>query len=162
MVVEPVPSGGFDRVPPHNLEAEESVLGSMVLSHAAVAEAQDVVIAEDFYKDSHRKIYQALVELYAAGKTTDPVVLAEELKRLTGMKRAFFCNSGAESVEAALKLSRRATGKSKVVAAERCFHGPALTPTRPLPLFPALNDSYLVPYNDPEALKTAVTKIRAP
>jgi replicative DNA helicase len=81
MVVEPVPSGGFDRVPPNNLEAEESVLGSMVLSHAAVAEAQDIVIADDFYKDSHRKIYQALIELYAAGKTTDPVVLAEELKR---------------------------------------------------------------------------------
>ena len=81
MAVEPVPSSSFDRVPPHNLEAEESVLGSMILSHSAVAEAQELLIPEDFYKDSHRKIYQALTELYAGGKTTDPVVLAEELKR---------------------------------------------------------------------------------
>ena len=45
--------------------------------------------------------------------TENQVLLAEELKGLTGMKRVFFCNSGAESVEAALKLSRRATGKAK-------------------------------------------------
>ena len=42
------------------------------------------------------------------------------------MKRAYFCNSGAKSVEAALKLTRRATGKSGIVAAERCFHGRTL------------------------------------
>jgi len=74
------PPGGFDRVPPHNLEAEESVLGSMILSHPAVAVAQEMLRPEDFYKDSHRKIYHALVELYAQGSSTDPVVLAEELK----------------------------------------------------------------------------------
>ena len=38
-------------------------------------------ISEDFYKDSHRKIFQVLVELYAGGGSTDPVVVAEELKR---------------------------------------------------------------------------------
>ncbi|MCX6677873.1 MAG: aminotransferase class III-fold pyridoxal phosphate-dependent enzyme, partial [Methanothrix sp.] len=58
--------------------------------------------------------------------TENQVLLAEELKALTGMKRAYFCNSGAESVEAALKLTRRATGKSKIVAAERAFHGRTL------------------------------------
>ncbi len=66
---------------PHNLEAEESVLGSMILSHKAVAVAQELLVAEDFYREAHRKIYQVLIELYAAGKTTDPVVLAGELKR---------------------------------------------------------------------------------
>ncbi len=95
--------------------------------------------------------------------TENQVLLAEELKRLTGMKRAFFCNSGAESVEAALKLSRRATGRSKIVAAERCFHGRTIgalgatykavyrEPFRPL------NEAAFVPYNDTEALKAAVT-----
>ncbi len=62
--------------------------------------------------------------------TENQVLLAEELKKLTGMKRAYFCNSGAESVEAALKLTRRATGKSKVVAAERAFHGRTLGASR--------------------------------
>ena len=58
--------------------------------------------------------------------TENQVLLAEELKKLTGMKRAYFCNSGAESVEAALKLTRRATGKSKIVAAVGSFHGRTL------------------------------------
>ncbi|MFA6371238.1 MAG: acetylornithine transaminase [Methanothrix sp.] len=95
--------------------------------------------------------------------TENQVLLAEELKALTGMKRAYFCNSGAESVEAALKLTRRATGKSKIVAAERAFHGRTLgalgttyksiyrEPFRPL------NEATFVPYNDIEALKAAVT-----
>jgi acetylornithine/N-succinyldiaminopimelate aminotransferase len=96
--------------------------------------------------------------------TENQVLLAEELKGLTGMKRAFFCNSGAESVEAALKLTRRATGKSKIVAATGCFHGRTLgalgatykamyrEPFRPL------NEANFIPYNDAEALKEAVTK----
>jgi replicative DNA helicase len=81
MAVELAAKSSLDRVPPHNLEAEESVLGSMILSHAAVADAQETLQREDFYKESHRKIYEVLLELYAGGKTTDPVVLAEELKR---------------------------------------------------------------------------------
>jgi replicative DNA helicase len=81
MAIELAATSSFDRVPPHNLEAEESVLGSMILSPGAVAEAHEVLVPEDFYKESHRKIFQVLVELYAGGKTTDPVVLAEELKR---------------------------------------------------------------------------------
>ncbi len=96
--------------------------------------------------------------------TENQVLLAEELKKLTGMKRAYFCNSGAESVEAALKLTRRATGKSKMVAAVGSFHGRTLgalgatykaiyrEPFKPL------NEAEFVPYNDPEALKAAVTK----
>jgi replicative DNA helicase len=78
MAVEP--AAGFDRVPPHNLEAEESVLGSMILSHPATAVAQEMLRPDDFYKESHRRIFQILVELYAGGSSTDPVVLAEELK----------------------------------------------------------------------------------
>lgn len=96
--------------------------------------------------------------------TENQVLLAEELKKLTGMKRAYFCNSGAESVEAGLKLTRRATGKSKIVAAVGSFHGRTLgalgatykaiyrEPFRPL------SEADFVPYNDPDALKAAVTK----
>lgn len=95
--------------------------------------------------------------------TENQVLLAEELKGLTGMDRAYFCNSGAESVEAAIKLVRRATGKSKIVAAERAFHGRTLgalgatyksvyrEPFRPLA------EATFVPYNDIETLKAATT-----
>ncbi|HNX40149.1 MAG TPA: acetylornithine transaminase [Methanothrix sp.] len=95
--------------------------------------------------------------------TENQVLLAEALKALTGMDRAYFCNSGAESVEAALKLVRRLTGRSGIVAAERAFHGRTLgalgatfksayrEPFRPLA------EAAFVPYNDIEALKAAVT-----
>ncbi len=95
--------------------------------------------------------------------TENQVLLAEELKALTGMKRAYFCNSGAESVEAALKLTRRATGKSKIVAAERAFHGRTLgalgTTYKSIyrAPFQPLNEATFVPFNDGEALKAAVT-----
>jgi acetylornithine/N-succinyldiaminopimelate aminotransferase len=95
--------------------------------------------------------------------TENQVLLAEELKRLTSMKRAYFCNSGAESVEAALKLTRRATGKSKIVAAERAFHGRTLgalgltyKPIYREPFQP-LSEAAFILYNDIEALKSAVT-----
>jgi len=95
--------------------------------------------------------------------TENQVLLAEQLKALTGMQRAYFCNSGAESVEAALKLTRRVTGKSKIVAAERSFHGRTLgalgTTHKPVyrEPFQPLNEATFIPYNDAEALKAAVT-----
>jgi acetylornithine/N-succinyldiaminopimelate aminotransferase len=58
---------------------------------------------------------------------TEPQVrLAEKLSEITGMAKSFFCNSGAESVEAALKLAIKATGKQKFIAAEGSFHGRTL------------------------------------
>jgi acetylornithine/N-succinyldiaminopimelate aminotransferase len=95
--------------------------------------------------------------------TENQVLLAEELKELTGMDRAFFCNSGAESVEAAVKLVRRATGRSGVVAAQGSFHGRTLgslgltyKPAYREPFRP-LSEAEFVPFNDIEALKAAVT-----
>lgn len=73
-------AAGFDRVPPHSLDSEESVLGSMILSHPAVAVAQEILRPDDFYNESHRRIFKVLTELYGRGSSTDPVVLAEELK----------------------------------------------------------------------------------
>ncbi|HII05927.1 MAG TPA: acetylornithine transaminase [Methanotrichaceae archaeon] len=96
--------------------------------------------------------------------TENQVFLAEELKTLTGMDRAFYCNSGAESVEAALKLARRATGRSETVAAVDSFHGRTLgslgatyKPVYREPFRP-LNEANFVPYDDAEALLAAVSK----
>ena len=47
-----------DRVPPHNLEAEESVLGSMMLSPDAIASAIELVRSEDFYRSAHQRIFE--------------------------------------------------------------------------------------------------------
>ncbi len=91
-------------------------------------------------------------------------LLAEELVNLTEMDRVFFCNSGTEAVEGALKLARKATGKKEFIAAEHAFHGRtrgALSVThkekyrKPFePLAPAV----FVPYNDADAIRAAITE----
>jgi replicative DNA helicase len=70
------------RIPPHNLEAEESLLGSMMLSREAITEAIEAHIeGRDFYKPAHGDIYQACYDLHSRGEPVDPVSVAEELRR---------------------------------------------------------------------------------
>ncbi|HXW33198.1 MAG TPA: replicative DNA helicase [Acidimicrobiales bacterium] len=73
------PVGG--RVPPHNLEAEESVLGAMLLSRDAIAAALECCADEDFYKPAHAHIFSAITALYSRGEPADPVTVADELRR---------------------------------------------------------------------------------
>jgi replicative DNA helicase len=76
--VGPVATG---RIPPHNLEAEESLLGAMLLSRDAIAIAIERCSAADFYKPSHAQIFDALTALYGRGEPADAVTVAEELRR---------------------------------------------------------------------------------
>ncbi len=69
------------RVPPHDLQAEESLLGAMMLSAEAIASAAGVVNASDFYKPAHGHVYDAVHTLYAAGQPVDSVTVADELRR---------------------------------------------------------------------------------
>jgi replicative DNA helicase len=72
-----------DRVPPHNLEAEESVLGSMMLSGEAIASVIEALQAPDFYRAAHQRIYEAIVSVYARGEPVDAITTVEELRRRT-------------------------------------------------------------------------------
>ncbi|HJW75946.1 MAG TPA: replicative DNA helicase, partial [Thermoleophilia bacterium] len=67
-------------VPPHNLEAEESVLGAMVISPNAIAAVTEILSPNDFYRDSHRAIYRCILALYARGGEVDAVTLSAELE----------------------------------------------------------------------------------
>ncbi len=71
----------YDRVPPHNLDAEVSVLGSMLLSRNAVADVSEVVGPDDFYRGAHRTIFEVARDLYNRGEPLDTVTLADELER---------------------------------------------------------------------------------
>ncbi|MEY2565519.1 MAG: replicative helicase [Actinomycetota bacterium] len=73
--------GGAGRVPPHNLEAEESLLGAMLLSRDAIASAVETCSADDFYKPAHGHIFEAITNLYGHGEPADPVTVADELRR---------------------------------------------------------------------------------
>jgi replicative DNA helicase len=67
-------------VPPQNLEAEESVLGAMMLSPGAIGAVSEVLDAGDFYRESHAKIYRAALALYAKGEPVDAITLVDELE----------------------------------------------------------------------------------
>lgn len=69
------------RIPPHNLEAEESVLGACLLSRDAVGSVVELVEPADFYRPVHREMFAAMLDLYARGDPTDAVAYAEELRR---------------------------------------------------------------------------------
>src|SRR5213083_985770 len=69
------------RVPPHNLQAEESLLGAMLLSKDAIASAVESVGIDDFYKPAHGHIFDAITSLYGAGEPVDPVTVAASLER---------------------------------------------------------------------------------
>ncbi len=76
-------SGTGPRVPPHNLEAEESLLGSMLLSADATAVAIEICSGGDFYKPAHAHIFSAIVSLFERGEPIDAVTVADELRRAT-------------------------------------------------------------------------------
>ena len=76
-----IPRAGDGRVPPHNLEAEESVIGAMMLSSEAIADVVELLQPEDFYRGAHARIYEALRGIYARGEPVDLITAVEVLKR---------------------------------------------------------------------------------
>ena len=90
--------------------------------------------------------------------------LAEKIVQLTGMSRVFFGNSGAEAMEAAIKLAKLHTGKSRFIAAKHAFHGRTvgslgLTSTEKyrVPFEPLVQSAVFVEYGNIKALEEAVT-----
>jgi len=71
----------LEKLPPQNLEAEMAVLGSMLIDEDAVSAAIESLDKASFYKDSHKKIFEAMSDLYNANKAVDLITLTDELKR---------------------------------------------------------------------------------
>jgi replicative DNA helicase len=74
--------GSSVKAPPHDLDAEESVLGSMMLSPEAIADVIEILEPDDFYRLAHRRIYEALLGIYAKGEPVDAITAVDELRRL--------------------------------------------------------------------------------
>jgi len=68
------------RVPPHSLEAEQSVLGGLLLDNTAWDRIGDVLSLDDFYRDDHRRIYRHIAKLVEHGKPADVVTVAESIE----------------------------------------------------------------------------------
>ncbi len=83
-VTELHPAGereSFDRTPPQDLAAEQSVLGGMLLSKDAIADVVEVIRGNDFYRPAHEMVYEAVVDLYARGEPADAVTVSAELAK---------------------------------------------------------------------------------
>ncbi|WP_456298334.1 replicative DNA helicase [Alkaliphilus hydrothermalis] len=70
----------FNKVPPHSIEAEQSVLGSMLLDREAILVALEVLNTEDFYKKAHQEIFEAVYTLFNKNEPVDLITITEELK----------------------------------------------------------------------------------
>jgi replicative DNA helicase len=65
---------------PQNIEAEQAVLGSIILESTVINQVLEILMAEDFYKDAHRKIFNAMVDLDRDNKPIDLLTLFDNLK----------------------------------------------------------------------------------
>ncbi len=73
--------GGFERQPPQDTAAEQSVLGGMLLSKDAIADVVEVLRPGDFYRPAHQAIYDCILDLYGRGEPADPITVSAELER---------------------------------------------------------------------------------
>ncbi|MGH3615460.1 MAG: replicative DNA helicase [Pseudonocardia sp.] len=71
----------FDRQPPQDLTAEQSVLGAMLLSKDAIADVVEVLRPDDFYRPAHQTVYDCVLDLYGRGEPADAITVSAELQR---------------------------------------------------------------------------------
>jgi replicative DNA helicase len=105
------PAAKASRLPPHNQEAEEALIGAMLLSRDAISEAVEVVAAEDFFQPSLQRVFSALQSLYASGLPTDVVSVTDELKRMGaldlvgGTERLLVLQSNTPAIASAVRYA---------------------------------------------------------
>ena len=81
-VAELTPRGGeFERTPPHDLAAEQCVLGGMLMSKDAISDVMEVISPLDHYRPAHQLVHEAILELYGRGEPADPVTVSDLLAK---------------------------------------------------------------------------------
>ncbi|HZM65940.1 MAG TPA: DnaB-like helicase N-terminal domain-containing protein, partial [Nakamurella sp.] len=85
--VRPAPPTSFDRQPPQDLAAEQSVLGGMLMSKDAIADVVESLRSGDFYKPAHTLVFDAILDLYSRGEPADTVTVAAELDKAGSLVR---------------------------------------------------------------------------
>jgi len=116
------PRGGTEyreRTPPHDLLAEQSALGGMMLSKDAVADVVETVRSTDFYIPKHEIIFDAILSLYSHGEPTDVITVTDELTKIGELSRA----GGAEYLHTLTSLVPTAAnaGFYSTIVAERAL-----------------------------------------
>ncbi|HXZ71422.1 MAG TPA: DnaB-like helicase N-terminal domain-containing protein, partial [Streptosporangiaceae bacterium] len=73
--------GDFERTPPHDLAAEQCVLGGMLMSKDAISDVMEVIRPADHYRPAHQLVHEAILELYGRGEPADPVTVSDLLAK---------------------------------------------------------------------------------
>ena len=110
-------------VPPQNLDAEESVLGAMMLSPLAIGAVTEStnLSAADFYRESHGQIYKAILALYAKGEPVDAITVVDELDRTQALDAVGGAGARARARDARPgRLERRRTTRASSARWRRC------------------------------------------
>jgi replicative DNA helicase len=81
------PGESFDRTPPQDVLAEQSVLGGMMLSKDAIADVVETLRGADFYRPAHESVFEAILDLYGRGEPADAVTVADELTKRGDLTR---------------------------------------------------------------------------
>ncbi|WP_026319273.1 MULTISPECIES: replicative DNA helicase [Sporomusaceae] len=77
----------IERVPPQNLEAEQAVLGAMLIEKEAIARVTELLKGGDFYREAHRLIFEAMLDLYNRNEAVDMITVIELLKREDNLEK---------------------------------------------------------------------------
>ena len=116
----------LSRQPPHSLEAEQSVLGSVLIDSQCVTEVIGILKPEDFYLQQNREIYEAIYTMFNYSQTIDPVTVLDKLREMTltvtakggGAGRLFGSVTNQEIADALAKQSGIKLDKRKIVIAD--------------------------------------------
>jgi len=74
------PDNAIAKIPPHSLEAEESLLGSLLIDKDAIIKVADLIMPQDFYKEANKIIYDTIKEIYGRQEPIDIISLANRLE----------------------------------------------------------------------------------
>lgn len=101
----------IERVPPQNIEAEQAVLGAMLIKKEAIAEASQILKPEDFYREAHRLVFENMLSLFNRNEAVDLITVTEELRKNGQLEKAggiAFVTSLANAVPTAANIEYHA------------------------------------------------------
>ena len=110
-----MPYPGWHRSAPQNLEAEEYVLGAMMLSAHAIEAVSDIADAGDFYRESHGKIYRAALELFQHGHPVDAITIADKLDELGELEEVGGKGPGSREIATLVPATSNAGHHARIV-----------------------------------------------
>ena len=103
-----------DRLPPHDIDAEEATVGSLLIDGATISKIESLVQTEDFFSDRNRWIYEACVGLYQRNEAINQITVAQDLSRQEKLEK---CGGAASAVKEQIE-ARAETEQMKKLAAE--------------------------------------------